>query len=66
MRLLTDAAGSVTDTYAYDAFGALISWTGATPNEYPYAGERFDPETGLYPIRLQDSKGYGRLSEQYP
>jgi YD repeat-containing protein len=48
VRLLTDSAGSVTDTYAYDAFGSLISRTSATPNEYLYAGERIDPETGLY------------------
>ncbi len=31
-RLLTDAAGTVTDTYDYDAFGNLLASTGNTPN----------------------------------
>ncbi|HEX8150503.1 MAG TPA: PKD domain-containing protein [Pyrinomonadaceae bacterium] len=53
VRLLTDAAGAVTDTYTYDAFGTLVSRTGATPNEYLYAGERFDPETGFYYLRAR-------------
>jgi RHS repeat-associated protein len=48
VRMLTDSAGTVTDTYAYDAFGALISRRGSTSNEYLFAGERFDPETGMY------------------
>jgi RHS repeat-associated protein len=53
VRLLTDSAGAVTDTYTYDAFGTLTARTGATPNEYLYAGERFDPETGLYHLRAR-------------
>jgi RHS repeat-associated protein len=52
VRQLTDAAGAVTDTYTYDAFGNLISqaFTGAapTPNHYLYAGEQFDSDLGLY------------------
>ena len=53
MRTLTDASGAVTDTYTYDAFGGLTGRTGSTPNEYLYAGERFDPETGLYHLRAR-------------
>ena len=53
MRLLIDSAGAVTDTYTYDAFGTLIERTGATPNEYLYAGERFDAETGMYQLRAR-------------
>lgn len=53
VRLLTDSSGSVTDTYDYDAFGTLVSRTGATPNEYLYAGERLDPETGMYYLRAR-------------
>lgn len=53
VRTLTDAAGAVTDTYTYDAFGSLTAATGGTPNEYLYAGERFDPETGLYHLRAR-------------
>jgi RHS repeat-associated protein len=46
-------AGAVTDTYTYDAFGNLLARTGATPNEYLYAGERFDPHLGLYRLRAR-------------
>jgi len=48
VRLLTSAAGSITDTYTYDAFGNLISRTGATLNDYLYAGEQFDSSLGFY------------------
>ncbi len=48
VRLLTDAAGAVTDTYDYDAFGNLLSSTGLTPNEFRFAGEQFDFDLGLY------------------
>ena len=40
--------GSVIVTYDYDAFGNLIHSTGATPNNYLFAGEQFDPDLGLY------------------
>jgi RHS repeat-associated protein len=43
----------VTDTYTYDAFGKLIARTGATPNAYLYAGERFDADLGLYHLRAR-------------
>ncbi|HKV40042.1 MAG TPA: RHS repeat-associated core domain-containing protein [Blastocatellia bacterium] len=48
VRQLTNATGTVTDTYTYDAFGNLISSTGSTPNVYLFAGEQFDPALGLY------------------
>ncbi len=48
VRYLTDAAGNVTDTYDYDAFGTLIAATGSTPNSYFYCGARFDADLGLY------------------
>jgi RHS repeat-associated protein len=48
VRYLTDAAGAITDTYTYDAFGVLINRTGTTPNDYLYAGEQFDAALGLY------------------
>jgi RHS repeat-associated protein len=53
VRYLTDPSGAVTDTYTYDAFGALLSRTGTTSNEYLFAGERLDPETGLYYLRAR-------------
>jgi RHS repeat-associated protein len=48
VRALTDTTGVVTDTYDYDAFGNLIHSTGATPNNYLYSGEQFDPDLNLY------------------
>ena len=53
IRQLTDEAGTVTDTYTYDAFGKLIARTGTTPNPYLYAGERFDADLGLYYLRAR-------------
>ena len=48
VRFLTDSTGAITDSYDYDAFGNLISSTGATPNNYLFAGEQFDPALGIY------------------
>jgi RHS repeat-associated protein len=48
VRQLFNSAGTITDTYDYDAFGNLISSTGSTPNNYLFAGEQYDPVLGLY------------------
>jgi RHS repeat-associated protein len=48
VRALTDQSGAVTDTYDYDAFGTLLHSTGATYNNFLFAGEQFDPDLGLY------------------
>jgi len=48
VRQLTNAAGTVTDTYDYDAFGNLVNQTGSTPNNYLFAGEQYDPALSLY------------------
>jgi len=48
VRQLTNAAGAVTDSYDYDAFGNLINSTGNTPNNYLFAGEQYDPALGMY------------------
>jgi len=53
VRQLTNASGAVTDTYDYDAFGNLISHTGATPNDYLYSGEQFDANLGFYYLRAR-------------
>ena len=50
---LANESGVVTDTYAYDAFGNLISSTGSTENHYRYCGEQFDETTGLYYLRAR-------------
>jgi RHS repeat-associated protein len=53
VRYLTDATGTVTDAYDYDAFGDLIDTEGVTPNIYLYAGEQFDGDLGLYFLRAR-------------
>ena len=52
VRFLTNSAGTVTDTYQYDAFGRLITTSGSTPNNYFYSGEWSD-SIGLYNLRAR-------------
>lgn len=40
--------GAFGDTYDYDAFGNLVSTSGATPNDHLYSGESFDADAGAY------------------
>ena len=53
VRALANENGKVTDKYVYDAFGNLISSTGSTKNDFLFAGEQFDPVTGLYYLRAR-------------
>ena len=51
---LADEAGTVTDYYAYDAFGIHLYDAGAgTPNTIRYTGEQFDPDLGQYYLRAR-------------
>ena len=43
----------MTDRYDYDAFGNIISQSGATPNVYLYSGEQVDPNLGFYYVRAR-------------
>lgn len=52
-RFLANSAGTITDTYTFDAFGAPIASTGTTPNPYLYSGERFDSSLNLYHLRAR-------------
>ena len=52
-RALTDAGGSVTDSYEYDAFGNLTTLTGSSSNSHLFAGEQLDPTLGLYYLRAR-------------
>jgi RHS repeat-associated protein len=52
-RFLANRAGTITDTYTFDAFGAQIASTGTTPNPYLYSGERFDSSLSLYHLRAR-------------
>jgi RHS repeat-associated protein len=53
VRQLTNAAGTVTDSYEYDAFGNEFTVSGTTPNNYLYRGEQFDSDLGLYYLRAR-------------
>jgi hypothetical protein len=53
VRALTNIAGTVTDTYEYDAFGNTIGVICNTPNNYLYRGEQFDADLGLYYLRME-------------
>jgi RHS repeat-associated protein len=52
-RWVTDAAGSITDSIDYDAFGNEINRTGTTKVEHLYRGEAFDPNVGFYYLRAR-------------
>jgi RHS repeat-associated protein len=53
VRFLTGNAGTVTDTYDYDAFGMPITTSGSTPNDFLYSGEQYDSALGLYYLRAR-------------
>jgi len=53
VRFLTNSAGTITDTYQYDAFGMPIRTSGTTPNSFLYSGERSDGSVGLYDLRAR-------------
>ncbi len=53
VRFLTNASGTVTDTYQYDAFGMQIARTGTTPNVFQFSGEWLDSNLGLYYLRAR-------------
>jgi RHS repeat-associated protein len=53
VRFLTNSAGTITDTYQYDAFGMQINHTGTTPNVFQYSGEWLDGSVGLYYLRAR-------------
>src|SRR3989441_2044523 len=45
---LSNAAGSIANTYTYDSVGKLTNSTGSLTNPFRYTGREFDSETGLY------------------
>jgi RHS repeat-associated protein len=53
VRQLTNSAGTVTDSYEYDAFGNSFTVSGSTPNNYLYRGEQYDSDLGLYYLRAR-------------
>jgi RHS repeat-associated protein len=62
---ITDGSGTVTGTYAYDAFGAVRAQTGAT-TEWSFTGEQHDA-TGLEYLRKRYyDPGTGRFLSMDP
>jgi RHS repeat-associated protein len=62
---ITDGSGTVTGTYAYDAFGAVRAQTGAT-TEWSFTGEQHDA-TGLEYVRARYyDASTGRFLSQDP
>jgi RHS repeat-associated protein len=53
---LTDGTGAVTDTFVYDAFGAVTARTGTTATAWKFTGEQADDgsgDTGYYFLRAR-------------
>ena len=53
VRALTDAKGTITDNYSYDAYGNLLQAEGKTKNDFLYIGEQYNASTGLYYLRAR-------------
>jgi RHS repeat-associated protein len=53
VRFTTNTAGTVGNTYQFDAFGMPIASTGTIVNTYLYSGERFDSNLNLYQLRAR-------------
>lgn len=50
---LTDALGTVTRSYGYDAFGVEVEPDEEDENPFRYCGEYYDTETGTYYLRAR-------------
>jgi RHS repeat-associated protein len=53
IRAVTNQAGTVVNSYAYDAYGATTASSETIANPLRYAGEYQDAETGLYYLRAR-------------
>ena len=66
---LTNAAGAVTDRYAYDPYGAVAGRQGSTPNPFTYNGRDgvFDDGDGFYYMTARYYiPSLGRFAQQEP
>jgi RHS repeat-associated protein len=50
---LSNATGSVIQTYGYDSFGKQTNSSGSVTNPFQYTARENDPETGLYYYRAR-------------
>jgi RHS repeat-associated protein len=53
VRFTSNTAGTVGNTYQFDAFGMPIASSGTITNTYLYSGERFDSNLNLYHLRAR-------------
>ncbi|RKP54133.1 RHS repeat protein [Cohnella endophytica] len=50
---MIDTSGKVVNSYEYDEWGNITQQTEEVANEFKYAGEIYDKETGLYYLRAR-------------
>jgi RHS repeat-associated protein len=68
-RALTDATGSIINTYNYEAFGDVLNQTGTTQNNYLFTGEQYDAALDMTYLRARYyDHGSDRFTQQdtYP
>jgi RHS repeat-associated protein len=66
---LTNSAGTVQETYSYDAWGNALTATGdvGTQNKFRFTGQALDPASGLYFLRARYyDQSSGRLLSKDP
>src|ERR1700694_5360007 len=64
---LSNAAGSIANTYTYDSFGKPTASTGSLVNPFQYTARESDTETGLYYYRARYyDPGAGRFLTEDP
>ncbi len=64
---IANTSGSISKTYAYDAFGVELSPVSSDANPFRYSGEYFDAESGDYYLRARYSApGLGRFLSEDP
>ncbi|HEY2461557.1 MAG TPA: hypothetical protein VGI16_12150 [Candidatus Acidoferrum sp.] len=51
---LSNSAGTLAQTYAYDSFGRLTGSSGSLVNSFEYTAREFDTETNLYYYRASE------------
>jgi len=64
---LSNASGTLANTYTYDSYGKLTASTGTITNPFQYTGREFDPETGIYEYRARYyDQSVGRFLSEDP
>ena len=64
---ISNAAGTLANTYTYDSFGKLTASTGTLVNPFQYTGRVFDTETGIYEYRTRYyDQNVGRFPSEDP